>query len=261
MNNPFTQAQPQHILITGATGGIGNALARSYAQSGVRLVLQGRDRTRLTHIAQQCTELGAHVQAVEFDLSDAVAWQQWLADYSAQQPIDLLIANAGVNINHGPDQAGESWEQVQQLLAVNVNAVFASVHGVLPSMRARGAGQIALLSSLAAYRGLAVTPSYSGSKAAIKVYGEGLRDWLAPQGVWVNVIMPGYVQSEMCAAMPGPKPFLWPADKAARHIKKRLARNAARISFPFPLNLGTWGLGLLHPRVSAWILRRLDYDA
>jgi hypothetical protein len=71
--------------------------------------------------------------------------------------------------------------------------------------------------------------------------------------------MPGYVESEMCRNTPGPKPFLWPPEKAARAIKRGLARNQPRISFPFPLNLGTWFLSVLRPGMSQWILRLLNY--
>lgn len=251
--------KPQTILITGATGGIGRALAIAYAAPGVFLLLQGRNPDLLAGIQQACQQLGAEVETVQFDLTQAEAWRQWLLQFCTQRPLDLIFANAGMNINHGPDNAGEKWEEIQRLLAVNVDAVFATVHGVLPTMRQHKKGQIVLMSSLAAYRGLPVTPTYSASKAAVKAYGEGLRDWLAPQGVQVNVVLPGYVSSKMCEEMPGPKPFLWAAPKAAHYIKKRLIKNPPRISFPFPLNFGTWGLSVLHPSVSAWILRRLDY--
>ncbi|HPU79808.1 SDR family NAD(P)-dependent oxidoreductase, partial [Accumulibacter sp.] len=104
-----------------------------------------------------------------------------------------------------------------------------------------------------------VAPSYCASKAAIKVYGEAMRGWLAAEGIRINVVMPGYVESSMCRAMPGPKPFLWSAERAARYIRRGLERNRARISFPFPLNLGTWFLSVLPPTVSARILRLLNY--
>ena len=132
---------------------------------------------------------------------------------------------------------------------------------VLAALRQRGSGQVALVSSLAGYFGLPVTPSYSASKAGLKAYGEALRGWLAPEGIAVNVIMPGYVQSPMCDAMPGPKPFLWTPEQAARAILQGLARNKARISFPFPLNFGCWWLAVLPAGVSQRIVRWLGYGA
>ena len=89
--------------------------------------------------------------------------------------------------------------------------------------------------------------------------GRALRGWLAREGVRVSVVMPGYVESKMCREMPGPKPFLWSPERAARCIRRGLARNQARISFPFPLNFGTWWLSVLPPMVSQRILRLLDY--
>ena len=115
------------------------------------------------------------------------------------------------------------------------------------------------MSSLAGFFGLPLTPAYSASKAGVKAYGEALRGWLAPHGVRVTVVMPGYVASDMCKAMPGPKPFLWSAERAARVIKRRLALNHARISFPFPLNIGTWCLAVLPPEISIKILGWLGY--
>ena len=132
-------------------------------------------------------------------------------------------------------------------------------HAILPGMRQRQAGQIVLVSSLAGYFGLPVTPTYCATKAGIKAYGEALRGWLAPEGIQVNVVMPGYVASPMCDAMPGPKPFLWQPAKAARFIRRGLEKNQARISFPFPLNFGTWFLAVLPASMSLWILGLLGY--
>jgi len=248
---------PASVLITGATGAIGAALAEAYAAPGVTLVLQGRDAARLAEVAGLCRSQGAQVRTQILDLSDAAALDCWLRELASQEPVDLVVANAGLNTHTGPE--GERWEEVEALLAVNLRSTMALVHAVLPGMRRRGRGQIALVSSLAAWFGLPVTPSYCASKAALKAYGEALRGWLAAEGVEVNVILPGYVESAMCQAMPGPKPFLWTPQRAARTIRRGLARNQARISFPFPLNLGTWLLAVIHPALAQWFVRRLGY--
>lgn len=250
---------PRTVLITGATGAIGGALAKVYAESGNTLILQGRNEDRLAALAEVCEARGARVITKSLDLRDGDAFHAWLEAISQQETLDLVIVNAGVNTNIGKNGEGEKWEDVQALIDINVLAAMATVSAVLPSMRARGDGQIALISSLAAYFGLPITPSYSASKAAIKVYGEALRGWLSAEGIRINVVMPGYVESQMCSDMPGPKPFMWSANKAARFIKRGLAHNQARISFPFPLNLGTWFLSVLPPSVSEWILRQLNY--
>ncbi len=246
------------MLITGATGAIGQALVAHYAVPGRHLYLQGRNLKLLEQLRQKAEQSGATVTLVALDLTDQAALQLWFGKLQHQQ-FDLVILNHGMNINHGPDNGGESWADAEQLLQLNLVATMAIVHAVLPQMRQRRSGQIALLSSLAAWYGLPVTPSYSASKAALKAYGEGMRGWLAPQGVKMNVILPGYVDSDMSRAMPGPKPFLWTPERAARHIAKRLATNQGRISFPFPLNLGCWLLAVTHPAISERILTWLNY--
>lgn len=252
---------PSIILITGATGGIGGALAETYAAPGISLILHGQNLRRLDEVATTCRARGAQVLTQSFDITDIRRLNDWISELEGRDPLDLVIVSQGKNTNIGSDGEGESWEAVDALMSVNVQATMALVHAVLPGMRRRGRGQIALISSLAAYYGLPITPSYSASKAAVKAYGEALRGWLAPEGIRVNVVMPGYVESRMCREMPGPKPFLWPPEKTARVIRRGLEQNRARISFPFPLNLGTWWLAVLPPAVSERILRFLGYRA
>ncbi len=193
------------------------------------------------------------------DLSDQLQLFDWLETLKQMALPDLVFANAGMNINTGPDNQGESWQAMDKLLDLNVKSTMALIHHMALLMRQRGSGQLVLISSLAAWFGLPVTPSYSASKAAVKAYGEGLRGWLAGSGVGVSVVMPGYIQSDMCEAMPGPKPFMLTPAQAVQRISKGVARNRPRIVFPWLLGYGCWWLTVLPPGLSQWILQKLDY--
>lgn len=251
--------RPCHILITGATGALGGALAREYAAPGVRLTLHGRRVDVLEQVAAQCRERGARVDTFALDLRDRDALRQVVTERCRDSVPNLVIANAGRNTNIGPDGAGEPFSEVEALVEVNLLSTMALVDAVLPAMRRRGSGQIAVVSSLAACYGLPTVPAYCAAKSALRTWGMSLRGWLHSEGIRVNVILPGYVASPMCAAMPGPKPFLWQPERAARTIRRGLARDRARISFPFPLNLGVWGLGLLPACLSMPIARLFGY--
>lgn len=250
----------QTILITGATGSIGGALALDYAKEDTTLILHGRDEKRLSEISEKCESKGAKVITKALDISNIGDLQMWLEELTVKNIIDMVIINAAMNIHIGPNGEAEPWEKVNTLLDLNLKASMAITHGVLPQMRKRSSGQIVFISSLAGYFGLPVTPTYSASKAGLKAYGEALRGWLQPEGIKVNVVMPGYVTSEMCDAMPGPKPFLWTPERASKVIRKALARDKARITFPFPLDFGTWLLAVMPASLSIRILHLLGYD-
>jgi short-subunit dehydrogenase len=113
------------------------------------------------------------------------------------------------------------------------------------------------VSSLAAFRGFPGAPAYCGSKAWVKTWGEGMRGHLHGAGIGLSVICPGFVKTPMTARNPYPMPFLWSAEKAARVIAKGLARNKARIAFPFPLYAAVWYLGLLPPGLTDLFFRKL----
>jgi short-subunit dehydrogenase len=247
------------IVITGATGDIGAALALEYAGPDSTMVLLGRRWVQLEALAAQCRSRGAEVRTQVLDIREVDCLYDWMTGICATMAVDLIIVNAGVNFNVGPQRHGERWSDVQELLDVNIRGAFATINAAVPYLRARGAGQIAIISSLAAFRGLPSVPAYSASKAALRTYGDALRDFLAADGVRVNVVMPGYVDSPMCRAMPGPKPFLMAPAKAARIIRRGLESNRARIVFPFLLGMGTWALSILPHFVSGRILRWMGY--
>lgn len=248
------------ILITGATGAIGRALATAYAAPNTTLILQGRNATILRGLEADCVDRGANTVIAEVDLSCRMELTRWLDGLNEIGVPDLLIVNAGININNtNNNPQTETWDEIEILLEVNIRAAFAIVNHFLPAMLERRQGQIALISSLAAFHGLPMTPSYCASKAALKAYGEGLRAGLAKEGIKVNVVMPGYVASPMSDAMPGPKPFMISSSDAAVRIKKGLMRNQPRITFPFPLNIATWLLGALPAALSQRLLHIFGY--
>ncbi len=250
---------PSRIVITGATGALGAALAFEYARPGRHLILTGRKKAVLSNVAQECRQRGALVEEHILDLEDTEGARAWMKDICAQNTPDLVLANAGRNTDIGPNLEGEDFENAQALVKVNLLSAMALFDASLPYFRRQGYGQFAFTSSLAGYYGLAMTPTYCATKAALKSYGTSLRAWLLPENIHVNVIFPGYVASPMCAAMPGPKPFLMKPDRAARRIRKGLERDHGRISFPFPLNLGVWGLGLLPLCLAMPIAKLLGY--
>lgn len=237
----------KHVLITGASSGIGKALAIYYADKNVRLTFSGRDEKRLNDVADQCRENGADVDVKVIDVADKDAIEKWILDIDDIVPIDLVIANAGVS---GTD---DSFESAEYIFDINMNGVVNTIHPILPRMESRGHGQIALISSLAGYCGLASAPAYSASKNFVRAYGDALRGKLATTGVKINVVCPGFVRSRITDQNNFKMPGFMEADQAAKIIANGLDRNRGRIAFPWFMVWGSKFLSML----PYWIFERL----
>jgi len=148
---------PRSILITGASSGIGAALAMSYAAPGVHLALSGRNEERLAEVAIACRTVGAEAAPQTVDVRDREAMIRWINDVDAATPLDLVVANAGVSAGTGTGGSdgslftGESEDQMREIFAVNLHGVLNTVWPVITPMRTRGKGQIAIVSSLAGF--------------------------------------------------------------------------------------------------------------
>ncbi len=236
---------PASILITGASSGIGEGLAKHYAGSGRRLRLVGRNRDRLETVSQNCQALGAQVDIATQDVTDRKALAETLLQWDDTQPFDLAIANAGISGGAAGDT--ESDDNARRIFSINLDGVLNTIHPLLPRMRQRRNGQIALMSSMAAFRGFPSAPAYSASKAAVKAYGEALRPLLRPEGVRISVVYPGFVESRITAMNQFWMPMLMDADKAASIISRGLRRDQARIAFPILLYLAVWLVSVLPP--------------
>jgi short-subunit dehydrogenase len=232
------------IVITGASSGIGEALALDYAGPGVALALTGRDAGRLEAVAAACRAKGATVVADTVDVVDRETFAVWLTAFDDAHPVDLLIANAGISIDKD-NSSLDDFSVIRRTLDVNIGGVLNTVEPLLPRMTARKRGQIAVVASLASFIGLPYSASYNASKAAVRVWGESIRYVLKKDGIGVSVICPGFVVSRMTAQAPFPMPFLMSAARASAIIRGGLARDHARIAFPVGTKLAVWlGQGL-----------------
>jgi len=237
--------KPDHVLLTGASGGLGRALALELAAPGTLLSLTGRNRDRLDELVNLCQQRGSSCHATVLDLRDPDALAAWVRERDDHAPVDLALANAGVSCSIQPDGSGENMTDVRRLFAVNALGVVETVTPLAERMRQRRRGQLAVIGSLAGLRGLPSSPAYCASKAAAMIYGQSLRAWLAPYGVGVSVVALGFVDSCMSRRYIGGKPLLCQPEKAARAIIRGLERNKGLIAFPLPLYLGQKLLDLL----------------
>jgi short-subunit dehydrogenase len=235
-------ANPKSILITGASSGIGKALALHYAAPEITLFISGRDQERLDAVAEQCREAGASVSARVGDVTDETGMRDWIRSCDDDCPLNLVIANAGVALG-ATDVKGLHRAAVDSF-HINVNGVFNTVHPALEAMSERRPypvtdAQVAVMSSVMGYAGMARSPAYSSSKAAVKHYGQALRGAFRGMGIGVSVICPGYVASALTDRNASPMPFLINTEKAAAIIARGLARNKPRITFPWQMVLIT----------------------
>ena len=228
-----------NVLITGASSGIGEALALACADRGDRLFLCGRDAARLDAVAAACRARGATVDARVLDVTDEAATRDWIRACDAAAPLDRVFSNAGVAT--GP----EVEPNVRRTFAVNVGGTVNVVLPAVEAMRARRCGHVIMTASIAGYGPLAGCPSYSATKSCVKTWGLSLRGHLRAEGVRVSVICPGFVRSRITDKNTCPMPFFMEADRAARIILRRVDRNVGLIAFPWPMRFATWWLSTL----------------
>ncbi len=244
-----------NILISGASSGLGRALAIIYASRDVNLFLCARNLQKLQEVKEICKELNANVVIKSLDVKNETSVREWILEIEKTHPLDLIIANAGISA--GTSGGTESVAQIKNIFATNIDGVLNIINPAIEKMKQRKSGQIAIIASLAGFRGLPSSPTYSASKAAVKVYGEALRGNLAEFGIKVNVVCPGYIKTPMTDVNDFYMPFLMSVEKAAQKIKLALTKNKSRIAFPFPLYAVVWLATLLPPCLTDFIFARL----
>ncbi|MBO0734924.1 MAG: SDR family NAD(P)-dependent oxidoreductase, partial [Methylocapsa sp.] len=169
------------------------------------------------------------------DVRNQSAMAEWIADLDHRLCFDLAIANAGITTGLAAQEFAEDPASVRAITAINLIGVFNTVEPLLAPMCARGAGQIALMGSIAGVRGLPYSPAYCAAKAAVHAYAESLRGRLEPRGVRVSLIVPGFVKTPLNNSIDAIKPLEMTDSRAAALIRNGLERRKPVIAFPKPL--------------------------
>jgi len=242
-------------VITGASSGIGWALARALAADGARVGLVARRREELERLAAEIARAGGTAAVAPADVAERQAVVAAVGDLAARLgPVDLLVANAGVGAPTRLEPFNVA--EIEKMFRVNTLGVVYAIEAVLPEMLRRGRGHLAAVSSLGAYKGLPGESAYCASKAAVNTFLEGLRIQLRGRGIAVTTICPGFVRTPMTSVNAFHMPFLLEADEAARRIVRALGRRKKVFNFPWPMAL----LMRLTRWLPDWVMARAMAD-
>ena len=226
-------------VITGASSGIGRALAVALAAQGARVGVTARRADRLAVLVADVRAAGGTIEAAPADVADRPALLAAVNELAAKLgPVDLLVANAGVSDRTGADPMNVPG--VERMTRVNFLGVVYSFEAVMADMHARRSGHLVAIASMAAYKGLPGAAGYCATKAAVRAYCESLRIELHGTGVAVTCVCPGFVATEMTATNTHPMPFLMAADRAARRVLRALERRPAVYDFPRRMRALMW---------------------
>jgi short-subunit dehydrogenase len=226
--------QNKVVMITGASSGIGGALAVELAKRGAKLGLVARRAEALGEIAQAVEAAGSGALILPADVRDADSLRKAAEKLRLDiGPVDVLIANAGV----GPTRNGSDLDAAEVSNVININVVGAanSAAAVIPDMVARGQGQLVAISSLAGYRGVPKSAAYCASKAAVSAFFESLRLDLEPKGISVTIIHPGFIKTPLTSGRNAQMPFLMELDDAVQKIIRAVEKRKKSYAFPWQL--------------------------
>lgn len=245
-------------LITGASSGIGAALAEALARPGVTLHLSGRDASRLDRVAQSCRARGAIAEISVLDVRDARAMASWIR---AAEPLDLVVANAGIS-GRSHEGGPEAADQTRAIFDINLSGVLNTVLPALEIMagqpeRADGLrGRIAAVASIAAFLASPDSAAYCASKAAVHGWMLARAPAARKCGIALTSICPGFIRTAMTAGYRFPMPGVMDAKRAAQIILRGLAARRVSVVFPWWMGMAARLAGTLPPRMLAALVER-----
>jgi NAD(P)-dependent dehydrogenase (short-subunit alcohol dehydrogenase family) len=229
----------RNIALTGASSGLGRALALELAAPGVTLHLSGRDAARLGTVAAEVRARGASTTETLLDVTNRDGMEAWVRNIPG---LDLTIANAGISAGPG-DGAFESSGQIRAVFATNVDGVF---NTVLPALERR-CRHIAIIGSIAGLIALPSSPAYSAAKAALDFWVRATAPRAAREGITLTIVRPGFIRTPLTEKNPYTMPGLMDSGQAAKIIAAGIARGQQSITFPLWLAALAW-FGNLMPK-------------
>lgn len=218
------------IVITGASSGLGEALALHYATHEHQLVLIARREDRLNDVASRCRNKGAEVETIIADVNNFERMRE-IAEHLREQTIDRIILNAGVSVGHSGGIT--QFEDFESLFKTNFLSVHALLEPIIPKLMEQKSGEIVFISSLASLFTMPTSIAYSSSKRALNAYAEGLHYQLKPHGITVMTILPGFIESEMTQKNQFKMPFFMSTEEGITRITEAIERKKIRYPFPF----------------------------
>lgn len=248
---------PRRALITGASSGIGAALAKRLVKRDVEVWLAARRVERLESLQEEIARSGgvAHVLPLDVGQTEAT-YEKMTALDDEVGGIDLVVANAGIGGDAGALPLAQSnWDQIAPLFHINLLGAIATLSPFIPKMVARGRGQLCGISSIAADVPLPYGAAYGASKAGLSFFLESADLELRPQNIPVTIVHPGFVRTEMTAGAEFPQPFLVEVEKAAEHIDRGLIRGERMVRFPVPMAAAAYLTSHLPLRVRDRLIR------
>ena len=218
------------IIITGASSGLGEALALRYANTENQLVLIARREDRLKSVEERCRAQGAKVETIIADVNDFARMRE-IGKELAKNQIDRVILNAGISVGHSSDVT--PFEDFERLFKTNFLSVHALLEPMMPKLIEQKNGEIVFISSLASLLTMPTSTAYSSSKRALNAYAEGLHYQLKPYSINVITIMPGFIDSEMTQKNKFDMPFFLSTEEGVNRIAHAIERKKIRYAFPF----------------------------
>ena len=225
----------QHIMITGASKGLGKAIAIALSEEDIMLTLISRDSEKLLQVKEICNGKGAIVNTYIADITNSDEIATVIYEAHKIRHITMVIANAGISISTSKKET--TLEKEQDVLNTNINGTLNTIHPVIECMKQDNnvGGHVVIINSIASFLTFSRSPAYVASKAAIRYYATNIKKSLSEDNIHISLVCPGYIDTDMTRSKKVNSLLMDTPEKAAKFIISRLSKKPTIIAFPLYL--------------------------